>query len=50
MKVIDKYSFSIEDTSFFAQYKKGGFAELVKVRARASSIHSHLLIVRFHRA
>ncbi|KAL4510464.1 hypothetical protein ABPG72_004618 [Tetrahymena utriculariae] len=31
VKVIDDYSFSIEDTTYYAQYQKGGFAELVKV-------------------
>jgi len=34
VKVIDEFSFSIEDTSFFAAYKKGGFAELVKVPSK----------------
>ncbi|EGR30209.1 ubiquitin-activating enzyme e1, putative, partial [Ichthyophthirius multifiliis] len=34
IKVLDKYSFTIEDTSHFQKYTKGGFAQLVKVPKR----------------
>ncbi len=34
IKVIDAYSFSIENTSQFKRYERGGFAQLMKVPFR----------------
>ena len=34
IRVLDQYSFTIEDTSEFSDYVKGGFVELTKVPFR----------------